>query len=380
MRILFILENYIPHIGGVEVVFKNLSERLAKQGHEIDIITHQLKGTKKEETVNGVKIHRVPCFNSRYWFTFLAIPKAINLAKKADIIHTTTYNGALPARLAAIAAKKPCLITVHEVLGKNWKTFEGMSYISAKLHEFLEKRIMSLKFDCFVSVSKSTEKNVLESGVSKAKSVVVYNGVDYDFFNPKKYNGQKIRKKFNLEKNFVYFFYGRPGVSKGFEYLLNAVPAVSERISNSKLFAIVSKDKAYMKRYESMKKLIKELNIENKVILHDPVPHKELPNYIKAADCVVVPSLTEGFGFTAAESCAMNIPIVASNAGSLPEVVSGKYVLVEPKNSLAIADGVEKVYKKKVKNTAKKIFKWSDNVKGYLDVYKKLLKQQIKNQ
>jgi len=375
MRILFILENYIPHIGGVEVVFKNLSERLAKQGHEIDIITHQLKGTKKEETINNVKIHRIPCLNSRYWFTFLAIPRAINLAKKADIIHTTTYNGALPARIASIFSKKPCIITVHEVLGKNWQTFEGMNIISAKLHEFLEKRIMSLRFDCFVSVSKSTERNVLSLKIPKAKSVVVYNGVDYDFFNPKKYNGQKIRKKFNLEKNFVYFFYGRPGVSKGFEYLLNAVPAISERIPNSRLFAIVSKDKAYMKRYDYMKNLIKELKINDKVILHDPVSHKELPNYIKAADCVVVPSLTEGFGFTAAESCAMNIPVVASNTNSLPEVVSGKYVLVEPKNSLAIAEGVEKVYKKKVKNTAKKTFKWSDNVKGYLSVYKKLLRQ-----
>jgi len=380
MKILFILENYIPHIGGVEVVFKNLSERLAKQGHEVDIITHQLKGTKREETINNVRIHRIPCFNSRYWFTFLAISKAINLAKKADIIHTTTYNGALPARIAAIFSKKPCIITVHEVLGKNWKTFEGMNILSSKLHEFLEKRIMSLKFDCFVSVSKSTERNVLELNIPKAKSAVVYNGVDYDFFNPKKYNGKKIRKNFNLEKNFVYFFYGRPGVSKGFEYLLNAVPAISERIPNSKLFAIVSKDKAYIKRYNYMKKLIKELNIEDKVILRDPVPHKELPNYIKAADCVVVPSLTEGFGFTAAESCAMNIPVVASNTGSLPEVVSGKYVLVEPKNSLAIAEGVEKIYKKKVKNAAKKIFLWKDNFGGYLNVYKKLLGQQIKNQ
>ena len=47
MKILFVLENYIPHIGGVEVVFKNLAEGLVKLGHDVFLITHRLKGTKK---------------------------------------------------------------------------------------------------------------------------------------------------------------------------------------------------------------------------------------------------------------------------------------------------------------------------------------------
>ena len=47
MRILFVLENYLPHIGGVEILFKNLSESLVKKGHEVDLVTHRLKGTKK---------------------------------------------------------------------------------------------------------------------------------------------------------------------------------------------------------------------------------------------------------------------------------------------------------------------------------------------
>ena len=47
MKILFVLENYTPHIGGVEIVFKNLSEGLAKLGHDISIVTHRLKGTKR---------------------------------------------------------------------------------------------------------------------------------------------------------------------------------------------------------------------------------------------------------------------------------------------------------------------------------------------
>jgi len=57
------------------------------------------------------------------------------------------------------------------------------------------------------------------------------------------------------------------------------------------------------------------------------VSRSELPSYIAASDCIVVPSLSEGFGFAAAESCAMGKLIVASNVASLPEVVSGKFYL-----------------------------------------------------
>ena len=86
MKILFVLENYLPHIGGVEIVFKNLSEGLVSRGHNVSIVTHRLKGTKRFEIIKGVKIHRINCFHSRYWFTFLSIPLVLKLARKSEVI------------------------------------------------------------------------------------------------------------------------------------------------------------------------------------------------------------------------------------------------------------------------------------------------------
>jgi glycosyltransferase involved in cell wall biosynthesis len=233
--------------------------------------------------------------------------------------------------------------------------------------------IYSLHYDRYICISKSTQKQLLSIGIEKNKTYVIYPGVDYELFNPKKYSREKIRKKLGLEKNFIYMFYGRPGISKGFEYLLKAVQAISEKILNSKLLAIVSHDKAYQKRYDSMKKLIKELRIEDKILLLDPVPYDELPNYIKSADCVVVPSLAEGFGYTTAEACAMERPVVASNVASLPEVVSGRYVLVEPRNPKAIAEGVELTYNKKIKKHKEKKFLWRNNIDAHIRLYNSLL-------
>ena len=119
--------------------------------------------------------------------------------------------------------------------------------------------------------------------------------------------------------------------------------------------------------------LIEKLNIYDKVIFLGPVPREKLPNYVKAADCIVIPSLSEGFGFTVAESCAMNKPVVASNTTSIPEVISGRHILVSPGNSKEIALGVEKAYEKTLKKTQIKRFKITDNIKRYLKEYKNLL-------
>lgn len=370
MKILFVLENYAPHIGGVEVVFKNLCEGLAKKGHEIKIITHRLKGTKKKEKINGVWVHRVKCFYSRYWFTFLAIPSALRYSKKADLIHTTTYNGALPAKIAAWWRKKPSIITVHEVLGENWKTL-GMSRLSASLHKLLEKMIMKLNFDRYISVSNSTKKQVEKTGIKKNKIKTIYNGVDYSFWNPKKYDRKKIRKKLGLEKKWVYLFYGRPGISKGLEYLIKAIPEI--KIPNSIFLGIISKDKTYKKRYRQMMKLIQRLGIADKVKIINPVSHKELPNYIMAADCIVIPSLTEGFGFTTAESCALGKPVVCTDTTSLPEVASGRFMLVKPADPRAIARGVEKVYEGKYKEKTLKRFELQTNINNYEKTYEELI-------
>ena len=127
MNLLFVLENYLPHLGGVEVVFKNLCEGLVKKGHKVTILTHRLKNTKKFEIIGGVKIHRVRSFQSRKVFTFTAIPQAIELARKADVIHTTTFNGAPPGWLAGFIRRKPVIIHVHEVWISMWNKVTNMS-------------------------------------------------------------------------------------------------------------------------------------------------------------------------------------------------------------------------------------------------------------
>ncbi len=374
MNILFILEYYFPNVGGAEIVFKNLAERLVRKGHSVSIVTCKLPGTERYEEINGVKVYRVkvPQKGDRYWFTLLSLLRAFKVAKKCDIIHTTTYTGAVPSYITSMIYRKKTVITVHEVFGSMWKNLSRMNWISANSHKLLERGILSLPFDKYVCVSCYTRNSLRLYGIKDAKLKVIYNGIDTNLFDPQKYDGTKIRKRLKLGKEFVYLFYGRPGISKGVEYLVEAVLLIKKTIPNSKLMLILSKKPK--EGYDQIIQLIKRLGLEQDIILLDSVPTPELPCYIKASDCVVVPSLSEGFGFSAAESCAMNKSVVATNVGALPEVVYGNYVLVEPRNPQEIFKAINLVYKKKSLQKEKMIFDWDKNVDEYLKVYEEVLR------
>ncbi|MCB9358466.1 glycosyltransferase family 4 protein [Candidatus Woesearchaeota archaeon] len=386
MKIVYVLENYLPHIGGVEVLFKHICEGLAKKGHDITIITHRIPGTREKETINGIKVIRVnvPSIASRYFFTFACLPKLMKHAKKADLIHTTTYNGGPPTSFISWLMKKPSVITIHEVIGKDWSRLLEMTRLEGRLHQFLEWLVVSLNYTRYVCVSNSTRNNFLTAtgsndnrGKKYKSSCVIYNGVDYDFWDAGKYSRKKseeIRNNLDLNDDFVYLFYGRPGPSKGFEHLVSAVKEISKKIPKSRMLAILSKDKAYENRYKRILQRVKDEKIAEHVKIIDPVDRKELPNFIMAADCVVVPSLTEGFGFTVAESCAMGKRIVASNTTSIPEVISGEYNLVEPGNPSDIAKGVINIFNEKFTRTKLKRFEWKKCIDSYEKLYKGILR------
>ena len=369
LAICFVIEYYYPHVGGGEVLFQNLAEGLVKEGHRCDVVTCRITGAKGFEVVNGVNIHRVrvPRFADRYWFTLLSIPLTWKIAKRADIIHTMSYNGAFPAWLIARMRKKPAVITIHEVLGEKWMEL-GFNLLAAFLCRLIENTILHLPYDGYSCNSKNTMNCLTDWGIDSKKAFLAYSGIDNHLFKRKSDGkAEEIRRKSGVkDSTFLYFYYGRPGMVKGVEYLVRAVPLIKKEIPDSKLLLILSKDPPT--KYRGIIHLIRILKLDN-VIVQDSVPREMLPYYIQAADCVVVPSLNEGFGFTCAEACAMGKPVVASNVGSLPEVISGSYVLAPSRDPEALAAGVVKIFRGEHETGEQKVFLWKNTVRKHLKAY-----------
>ena len=232
-----------------------------------------------------------------------------------------------------------------------------MPLLSKKIHQFLEFIILHLGYDKIIAISKATQKCI------PMKSQVVYPGIDYNIWKP--------HPKIN-HKGFIIGFYGRPGVSKGLEYLIKAMPMIIKEIPKAELHAIVSNNSTYSLEYEKIMDLIIKLDMQDHITIYDPIPYKKLPDWLSHIDCVVVPSLTEGFGYCVAETCALGIPIVATKVGSIPEIISGKYRLVVAGSSMAIYNGVKSIYNRRALYKSPKKFKDRDCCDAYRNIYRNM--------
>ncbi|MCW4033195.1 MAG: glycosyltransferase family 4 protein, partial [Candidatus Bathyarchaeota archaeon] len=156
---------------------------------------------------------------------------------------------------------------------------------------------------------------------------------------------------------------------------------IKKEMVNSRLLLILGKEP--IREYNKILYLINELELKDHIRLLDPVPYTELPKYVSLADLVVVPSLSEGFGFTAAESAAMGKPVVGTYSGSLPEIINhGKTgLLVKPRSPDEIYEAVCRLLKDEKdlqgmgKNAQKKVSKlnWEKTINLLEELYVRLL-------
>lgn len=372
MKILFIVELFKPHVWGVEVLFDNLTKWLIKKGNKVTVLTCRFDKSlpKYEKSDNGIEIHRVG--HNRYDFMLYCLGLWITLAKKHDLIHTTTYNSAIAASIIGRITWRKVVITVHEVFWSLWTKFMGWKWI---FFQCFENLIFKFSFDRYICVSNYT-KNCLrvKYGIADSKLVTIYNWIDYDLWDTKSFSEkaiQDIRDMYRLKWAYTGLFFGRAWISKWLYAYIQALPEIIKKIPHFKALLIVSESKNNLAERE--RKIIEELHIQKHIIWIPWMKYTELGNYILACDFVIVPSLVEGFWFAAAETSALEKELIVSSVASLPEVVSGKVNFVEPGDSVDIAQKVLDFYKGKYEKIPTKKFYRKDNIEHTLVVYQNVI-------
>jgi len=129
--------------------------------------------------------------------------------------------------------------------------------------------------------------------------------------------------------------------------------------------------------------LIENLNLKKEIIFSSYIPTKELVELYNGASLFLHLVSFEGFGLTPLEAMACGCPVIASNVGSLPEVVGEAGILVDPNNT---KEWVEKIYYilthedfrqeliQKGLEQAKK-FSWEKAAKETIKVYEEVLNE-----
>ncbi len=371
MRICLVAESYPPALGGAEFALQKLVEGFIDKGHEVRVITSSWQrhapGTVHHGALTITRIYTLPFFQ-RFWFMLFALPHVIDAARWADIIQGSTYAGGPPAFWGAWIAGKKSVLTVYEVFGSGWFHMEP-NPLRSFFYYLTERIIVLLPYDRYVAISEYTKEALCSLGVSAEKITVIYYG-DSQFDQSTAANID-IRARIGAGSgDFVFISYGRTGVTKGFEYFAEAIPEISSRLPMARFILVLSK---YDNRiWERIHTIVRSLP-SGVCTLSPPLSRDMLAAYVSAADCVVIPSLSEGFGFCAREACNAQKLVVATNAGALPEVISGKHILVDAGSVQALVDGCLKAYRGEVIESEPKVFDWDRSAYHYCTLYDKLL-------
>jgi glycosyltransferase involved in cell wall biosynthesis len=137
-------------------------------------------------------------------------------------------------------------------------------------------------------------------------------------------------------------------------------------------------------KYEATLAKLERSDLSERIQLWGTVSEEELANLYNAASLLVYPSLYEGFGLPNLEAMACGCPVVTSNTSAIPEVVGDAALLVDPEDSVAIADGIHDVLTDqdlaanlREKGLARaRQFSWERTASQTIDVYRQVLARQ----
>ncbi|MFZ2150634.1 MAG: glycosyltransferase family 4 protein [Candidatus Absconditicoccaceae bacterium] len=372
MKILFVLDYFTPHKGGLETVFENIIHRLTNKGYEVLVLTsHFDEKLKKLEKLNNITFYRTGKTRIRFIFSsiFLGI-KILKNNRDIQIIHTSTYGGAIPASILGLLFHKKVILTIHEIFGKLRNFYKGSFY--GFFYRLFENLIFQFPYDIYQCVSTYTLNSLrISYNISDKKMVMIHNGVDTDFWNPAKINQSQIKilkQKYGLESKITLLYYGHAGKSKGIDYLVKAIPEILKISPKIKLLFNLINSKRKEKIKQEILKHIKK-NPE-KIQLFDGFEMHELRNLIACSDIVIAPSISEGFGSVHTESVAMDKFLLTTNISSIPEVVRGKVKFIRPGSSQEIVKGIQEILEGNIENIPTKIFSREDTIKKLEEIYK----------
>jgi N-acetyl-alpha-D-glucosaminyl L-malate synthase BshA len=307
-----------PTFGGSGVVATELGIALAKEGHKVHFISYsqpvRLDFFSENIFYHEVIVSSYPLFDYQPYEILLA-SKLVDVVKheKLDLLHV---HYAIPHASAAYLAKQilkshgisiPFITTLHgtdiTLVGKD-ASFEPVISFSINESDAVTAVSQSLKDDTYKFFDIKKEIHVIPNFISIS---------DFEQLkNKEEYNGICQKKMYSPTGEKILMHISNFRKVKRLDDVIGIFENVRKQIP-SKLLLIG--DGPERNRIEQ---LCREKNIYSDVKFLGKITTPEM--LLRVADLFLLPSETESFGLAALEAMAMNVPVISTNTGGLPEV------------------------------------------------------------
>jgi L-malate glycosyltransferase len=377
MRVLVISHEYPPIGGGGGKVVQDLCSGLAARGHQIFLLTALWKNLPVKEGIGNLTIERLPSgrsqsfradFRTMLTFIWKCFWRGLKVIREwhPDLIHA---HFAVPSGAAALALSvftgKPYVITVH-----GGDTPGGAPEKTSRWFRFvlpLSKPVWK-HASAIAAVSSQTRDLALMHYPVEIQ--VIPNGIDPSAYTPGKFSQNKTPMiiymgRFSPEKNPL------------------AVPETLKDLLSDDWNCIMLGDGPQM---DALKALITAYHMEERFILPGWVEPDDVKNWMEKSDIMLMPSLRDAMPMAGLQGLAMGLAIVASDIGSIPDLVKNgaNGFLVKPGDLKGYGKAIKELLENKVllescRSKSREMvsrFDMQQVISSYEDFYQKVLNKR----
>jgi glycosyltransferase involved in cell wall biosynthesis len=284
--------------------------------------------------VAGVRLQRTPSVLQnpllRIGWEQALLPIELH-RQRADLVHGLV--NVLP-----LATRVPAVVTVHDLsfLRAPEKLPAAKRLYLARLCQASVRRARHV-----IAVSQQTADDLMRFfGVAAARISVIHNGVAEQFQPGDPARVALFRQQRSLPERFA-LYVGTLEPRKNLPQLLRAF-ASWRRIAQPEdhsLRLVVAGAKGWY--FDEIFQLVDRLGLAGQVDFPGFLPAEELPDWYRAAEFFVYPSLLEGFGLPVAEAMACGTPVLCSRASSLLEVAGDSALTFPTGQDEALVAGIQ---------------------------------------
>src|SRR3954454_15167508 len=327
-RALTLSWEYPPLIeGGLARVVRKQAEGLVDRGTEVHVLTCGGEESPAEETMKKVAIQRIRepkratdfaefvTWVERMNSDMLAAGVELGDGVEFDIVHGHDWLVANACDHLARRFHSPLVTTIHATehgRHQGWVDKHPQSYIHG-----VERWITNRSDRVLVCSTFMHEQVVDVFGVDEDRVEVIPNGIDPEDLQPHDDTElRRLRAEFAEPDESLVLLVGRLVYEKGFQFALEALPEVIERLPNTRFVVAGSGT-----HEQELRRQAEELGLMEHGTFVGWIGDDVLHSLYRIADVCVVPSIYEPFGLVALEAMASSCPCIVADTGGLREVV-----------------------------------------------------------
>jgi glycosyltransferase involved in cell wall biosynthesis len=247
---------------------------------------------------------------------------------KVDVFVST--DGYIP-----LNTKVPCLSVIHDINFEHYP--EGIPAVTGWYYKYFFPRFAK-KATRIATVSEFSKSDIVETyNIDSKKIDVVYNGASNHYSAIGEEEKINFRNKYTNGR--LYFiFVGALNPRKNVARLLLAFDAFIEE-TNLDFYLLIVGEKMF--KTHDIDEAYKSIRNSERVVFTGRLSQSELKDAIGASLAMTFVSYFEGFGIPALEAMYCDVPLIASNRTSIPEVAGDAAFYVDPFSVESIAKGMK---------------------------------------